>query len=180
MGGIFNSDGPDKENYQPFNIDQDLKSRYLGIIDKYMKDKGMVEAIPEESRPYELRDAQERGDWRTATGNQVNSQGGIQQPSLNEGLYFNRQPPENTSMSGAGERSGGQDNNPRLKSSLEAPSNTERAVSSQMLGIMPVATSKQGQAVPLTTNTAFFQEDERRKQEEFNKIKDYVYRDSRR
>lgn len=170
MGSMFGGGDPDREDYQAINIDQDLKSRYLGIIDKYMRDKGMVDAIPQESRPYELRNPQERGEWRGATGNQINSQGQIQQPSLNNGLYFNSQP-------SGGARPMQNQENPRFKSALE-PVQTERAVSSQVVPKTPAPPTPN--QVPLATNTAFFQEDERRKQAEFNAVKDYVYRDTRR
>lgn len=165
MGGIFNSDKPDRGDYAPVDIDNDLKSRYLGIIDKFLTEKGAANYIPRESRPYELRSEAERGDMRQASGNMVTPQGTIQKPTLNDGLSFpeQAQPVER---------------NPNLKNAtmMEAPA-IERQVSSQM---MPASvTAPRQNQIPLTSNTAFFQEDERRKQEEFNKVKDYIYRDQR-
>lgn len=165
MGGIFNSNDPDRSDYKPVDIDNDLKSRYLGVLDKYLTEKGMVDYIPREGRPYELRSEAERGDMRQASGNQVTPQGTIQKPTLNDGLSF----PEQAQPA---------ERNPNLKNNAisEAPA-TERQVSSQM---MPASvTAPRQNQIPLTSNTAFFQEDERRKQEEFNKVKDYVYRDQR-
>lgn len=170
MGEVISGPKPDREDYKPQNIDQDLRARYLGIIDKYMADHNMTSAIPRESRPYELRSPEERMEWRGATGNPVTRPGTIQQPSLNDGLYFNSEPQPAMAP---------QPTNARLKGmAMPQAEGVERAVSSQAIPASPVAPRMD--QVPLTTNTAFFQEDERRKQDEFNKVKDFVYRDRRR
>lgn len=174
MGNLFSSGKPDKGDYEPMALDQDLKARYLGIIDKYMADKNMTSYIPQENRPYEIRSPQERGEWRNATGNQVNSQGAIQQPSLNNGVFFNSQPNAPVNLSGQAQFQNATTPGSTFK---DAPAPTERQVSSQ--AIAPATSAPQMNQVPLTSNTAFFQEDQRRKQAEYNKVKDYVYRDNR-
>jgi len=174
-GGInnpLNAKKPDRADFAPQEMDQDLRSRYLAIIDKYMVDKGMVDFIPRESRPYELRSPEERGQWRGASGNPVSQQATIKRPTLNDGLYFGGEIPKLPDPVA-------QSTSPQLpKPITEAPASSEPVVSSQM-PTMGATAIKQGQAAPLTTNNAFFQEDNRRKQDEFNQVKDFVYRDRR-
>lgn len=175
MGDWFSGGKPNKEDYATIQPDQDLRQRYLAIIDKYLVDKGIVDYMPRESRPYELRDDRDRGEWRNSTGNQINEQGGFQHPSLNNGVYFNTQQVQNNTPANTMQNTQASQNNPRFK---EGSDSQERLVSSQAQA--PTTSAPQQNQVPLTTNTAFFQEDQRRKQEEYNKVKDYIYRDSRR
>lgn len=170
MGNVFSAKKPSRSDFEATQPDEDLRSRYLAVIDKYLTDKGMTNYIPAESRPYELRSAEERGAWRNATGAQLNEMGGVKKPSLNDGVRFDNLSSQNIAPASVIPQSG----NVFKDFKTVTP---ERQVSSQ--AIAPTTSAPQASAVPLTANTAFFQEDQRRKQEEYDRVRDYIYRDQR-
>lgn len=172
MGSTRN---PNRDDFAATEMDSELRSRYLAIIDKYMADKGMIRpdvAVPaaEGAVP-----AAEKGFQRgQSRGAPVNSQGKML-PRANAGQSSSGRTP--TLPDPKMQRPLGSQQPP--VPITESPLSSEPAVSSQMAN-MVVAPIQQGQTVPLTTNNTFFQENNRRKQDEFNQVKDFVYRDNRR
>lgn len=172
MGSVIGNKSPRRSDYEVKGGD-DLLSRYLGIIDKYITERGVTNYIPQESRPYELRTPEQRGDWRAQSGAPVTEQGTIRKPTLNDGVFFNN---NNASAPVA--------SNPQAKdlprpvsdpSQYAEPSMSAQAPSSPQFGM-----TQPTQALPMAQNSAFFEQDKRRKAEEFNRVKDFVYRDGRR
>jgi outer membrane biosynthesis protein TonB len=70
---------------------EDLRSRFLAIIDGYLKDKGLDQLIPAENRPYEHRSTEERAEMRDFMGT-VKGDGTVTKPTTNDGMFFNNQP----------------------------------------------------------------------------------------
>jgi hypothetical protein len=165
IGSAIGNKEPKREDYEVRGQD-DLLSRYLAIIDDHLVKRGLVPRIPEEARPYELRSPEERQDWRDRTG-KPSGPGTINKPSLNDGMYFSEPPapqaiPKNVRPVSA-------------PSQYEEPSVGAIAPQAPTMGIV-----QPNQALPMANNSAFFEEDKRRKAEEFNRVKEFVYRDGRR
>jgi hypothetical protein len=164
----FSAPTPDRRDFAATEMDPELRSRYLAIIDKYMVDKGMVRDVAPMSAAGK---SDQRGQY---SGAPVNRQGKMLPMAKDGQSSSGRTPalpdPEKQRQLGSQQ--------PPVPIT-ESPLSSEPAVSSQMAN-MVVAPIKQGQPAPLTTNNAFFQEDNRRKQDEFNQVKDFVYRDRRR
>jgi hypothetical protein len=167
VNDLLGNEKPDRENYQIKEQD-DLMARYMGIIDKYLVDRGIVNFIPQESRPYELRTPEQRGEWRAQSGAPVSAQGTIAKPTLSDGVFFNN----NSAPAPV---------TPQSKDLPRPVSDPSQYAEPSMSSAAPMAPQfgmyQTSQALPMANNSAFFEQDKRRKAEEFNRVKDFVYRD---
>jgi hypothetical protein len=156
----------------------DLRTRYLAIIDHYLRRNGIEAIIPPENLPYELRSPEQRADWRDATST-VRPNGTVDKPTLQDGMFFSNPAQEAPRrMADAVDSPRESTGSPRQVDGVrDLPEETKNYQRSAMASRLASENAGVTQEKPLVaTPKEFHMQDQARRQEEFDRIHDFINR----
>lgn len=153
-----------REDFQVPYAD-DLRSRLFAIIDNYVRGQGMDRFMTPESRPYEYRDADQRGAWR--------EQSGGNRPSLSNGLFFDPQKPRPLSEI-VGENVRQNPMPASIDQVRELPEETKKYQRDAMGAKLAAEQAGITAGQPMTAPREFQMQDDGRRQEEVERLKNFI------